>query len=953
MIESYRDKLNEIDHKCINEDLHFYDLRSLFEAVAPKLSAQDKEEVKKVIQNTDDAETIAAVLMAKAKDDKNESLEESFYVHDQSLVDDWIEQDLTFDIEQDGVYSFANANESRKALKTAISHGYRDAWRETNKVYISGDKVNESLEENLVEDIMSREEYEKEREELAKKFNELRRNKVPSYDYRYKDLLKQEKELNKLGREIKAYEIGGEVFNKAKLTKLIKKLTGLDTLKTYSTAIRGYNNIGSGSFTITPEGQNSFRLSFYRNSNIQDEVKTKLIDLGFNVSEFGGDLLIDDIQIPKNESLEESLYEKLVDAPQEVVDSLLKILQDYGFILDPSFKVNPGKTFMGNIHMQVINPESIIEDSDEIDVQDELQKYVTRELIDEIHNLDQEYNCPITWNFGPNNKGQVTGGLDIMKQYVEESLKENLDISQYNQLSSTIKDAGNTYAIFRKLENGKGKWAAAPMEMGDVKYDDAFEITYDQARGFEPINNIGKLSRDLGKILLPQRESMNEASYGGAYDIEDDMYFTKEELMEFAGDLAEQYIAWSGHEKVYIEDLYIIDNHLIIELYDDNDGVYHSSDIKIDMRRIKLPKDIYKYSDDILNQWKNSYNEYHEYDDIEEKLTEEVENFDYDEAVHYIESKGISADPTTYVGEYVCDLLDDLAGDNEEYSKQQLDYIVKRAIEIRGGDQDLDEAVNDFYEVAFYLNSAGRERRPVEADDIDDFRYGDNLSEEDLIELFVDLDYVSEDENYSLEDCLASLESHDFSDGGPIIYQIIKGNDIIYDNTEYFNELYDEIESLNSELEESISVDDDVPYTYEQMEADLKSGSNNWTADPFEGWVMYEEEFDHAMQILSKHYENVKRLRPSRIRGFGFLATRPSLFEDTVKQNGKWVNKGKEGTHGTFGSKKAADDQRKAMFANGYGEVLNEAKNSIKIPKPYSKGMSCTFEARSSTEGKV
>lgn len=48
------------------------------------------------------------------------------------------------------------------------------------------------------------------------------------------------------------------------------------------------------------------------------------------------------------------------------------------------------------------------------------------------------------------------------------------------------------------------------------------------------------------------------------------------------------------------------------------------------------------------------------------------------------------------------------------------------------------------------------------------------------------------------------------------------------------------------------------------------------------------------------------------------------LNEDTVKQNGKWVNKGKEGTHGKFRTKKAADAQRKAMFANGYKEGLCE-----------------------------
>jgi len=43
------------------------------------------------------------------------------------------------------------------------------------------------------------------------------------------------------------------------------------------------------------------------------------------------------------------------------------------------------------------------------------------------------------------------------------------------------------------------------------------------------------------------------------------------------------------------------------------------------------------------------------------------------------------------------------------------------------------------------------------------------------------------------------------------------------------------------------------------------------------------------------------------------------IEEDTIKKfNGKWTNKGKDGEHGEFDTKKQADDQRKAMFANGY-----------------------------------
>ena len=49
-----------------------------------------------------------------------------------------------------------------------------------------------------------------------------------------------------------------------------------------------------------------------------------------------------------------------------------------------------------------------------------------------------------------------------------------------------------------------------------------------------------------------------------------------------------------------------------------------------------------------------------------------------------------------------------------------------------------------------------------------------------------------------------------------------------------------------------------------------------------------------------------------------------SLKEDTVKNSdGTWSNKGDEGSHGKFRTKKQADNQRKAMFANGYKEDWN------------------------------
>ncbi len=60
------------------------------------------------------------------------------------------------------------------------------------------------------------------------------------------------------------------------------------------------------------------------------------------------------------------------------------------------------------------------------------------------------------------------------------------------------------------------------------------------------------------------------------------------------------------------------------------------------------------------------------------------------------------------------------------------------------------------------------------------------------------------------------------------------------------------------------------------------------------------------------------------------------LHEDTIKNSkGKWVNRGEEGTHGEFRTKKEADAQRRAMYANGYGENLTEEADNLDKATPY------------------
>lgn len=56
-------------------------------------------------------------------------------------------------------------------------------------------------------------------------------------------------------------------------------------------------------------------------------------------------------------------------------------------------------------------------------------------------------------------------------------------------------DSRNGYEIYRKIVNGKGRWAAKRSD-GYV-----FRITYHQALGYDPIDNIEALRMELGKAL--------------------------------------------------------------------------------------------------------------------------------------------------------------------------------------------------------------------------------------------------------------------------------------------------------------------------------------------------------------------------------------------------------------------------------------------------------------------
>lgn len=99
----------------------------------------------------------------------------------------------------------------------------------------------------------------------------------------------------------------------------------------------------------------------------------------------------------------------------------------------------------------------------------------------------------------------------------------------------------------------------------------------------------------------------NEA-YGGAYDIEDDMFFTKEDIESFAYDIVDDFASMTN-QNCQLADVFMPNpKRLTIEV--ECDGDYYNADINIDMRKIRKPNDIYRYKDTVLQQLKDSFDEW-------------------------------------------------------------------------------------------------------------------------------------------------------------------------------------------------------------------------------------------------------------------------------------------------------------------------------------------------------
>lgn len=200
---------------------------------------------------------------------------------------------------------------------------------------------------------------------------------------------------------------------------------------------------------------------------------------------------------------------------------------------------------------------------------------------------------------------------DFLNQYdLEESRITDLDTRRFSMkdVQALIDDYGTKYFEAIPTSGGRELWFSV-FDVGSyhisivdgrimmISLDDPNE----EVRSFRTLKQFEDyLERQIvicsreAELKESSKNELTEASYGGALDIEDDQYFTKEEIVEVAEKVCE-HLDETYPDKFDVSDVYMETPKTIHVEVTSKEGNWASANAKIDMRKIRKPSDIMKY----------------------------------------------------------------------------------------------------------------------------------------------------------------------------------------------------------------------------------------------------------------------------------------------------------------------------------------------------------------------
>ena len=204
----------------------------------------------------------------------------------------------------------------------------------------------------------------------------------------------------------------------------------------------------------------------------------------------------------------------------------------------------------------------------------------------------------------------------LSREQIEQILNEAPVGAEVTHIRN-LKNRFNMDAVIRKKQAYKSNYFNPVGTPGDFNNLDTYwelggyEDPYIDSTIYKAVNGTDKYYGLTSEVL--KAHGITSASYGGAYDILDDYYFTRDDLIDFGEEVVFELENLEPGD-YFVNDLDMLNPKTIhIEVYCRNKETYADKNIVIDMRRIQKPSDLNKYAYQVAL---DMYDEFSEYDDV-------------------------------------------------------------------------------------------------------------------------------------------------------------------------------------------------------------------------------------------------------------------------------------------------------------------------------------------------
>ncbi len=153
--------------------------------------------------------------------------------------------------------------------------------------------------------------------------------------------------------------------------------------------------------------------------------------------------------------------------------------------------------------------------------------------------------------------------------------------------------------------------------------DNSYDMEDDDERAQRKIDTYDQTDRDWEYV-----ESLTEANYGGAYDIDPEMFWTKDDLIEFSDAVCDKLTEKFGYQYDIADVGAESNNNMYILIEDTTHGIEADVSFRIKMSRIRAPRDLMKYLDTVVSEFVKKFEEEYQYYDFDESLSEDYDDFD-------------------------------------------------------------------------------------------------------------------------------------------------------------------------------------------------------------------------------------------------------------------------------------------------------------------------------------